>query len=149
MRIETHPDYQLGKNWMKKIDAKKKKGGRPENFFQAFEHFRSAAYSGHGPSQVMISRMYMYGEGVPCSILHAYAWANVACAIGNLKEKDTLNGNGTEDREFMKQADEIRSKIRNELATYEPQSTFGANVTAAFSKAHELSIEIWDRIRTN
>lgn len=56
----------------------------PKDIAKAAELYLQAAKNGHPISQYNIAEMYAAGEGVPQDLVHAYFWANLAAASGDM-----------------------------------------------------------------
>ena len=128
---EANREYKEGLAFMKKEE------GWPQDYLQAFRSFLDAAYRGHRPSQVAISEMYMNGQGVPVSMMHAYAWAAVAATAHNQKEmkartNEELTG-------IIPQAHKLHQKIRESFSN---KTAHGASLT----EGTKLAMKIHQRI---
>lgn len=86
-------DDELGYHWLK-ISAE---NGYAKAQFEMGEHrlqkkdfktaahwYKKAASKGEKNAQYQIGMMYLRGQGVPQSYIHAYAWINIASANGSL-----------------------------------------------------------------
>ena len=136
MTETANAEYQAGLAFLHGQD------GNPEDFLQAAQKFTLAAYANHRPSQVAIAEMYLFGRGVPKSLVHAHAWIIVALTCRNRREEKDLKKK--KPNPIIKQATKIQQDIYA-IARYGTAYGFGHG-GSCYAEGDKLAMEIYREI---
>lgn len=88
---------------------------RQQQHYPAACHFFKAASLGHGKAQMFLGVLYVHGDGVPASLLHAYSWLTLAMSQ-NIKTAHSA----------LEQLEKILTEEQKSRATEHAANTFEA-----------------------
>jgi len=104
MGLGTPRNYDLGVSWLGKAAANGNPSaqndlgtlydqgrGIPRDSTRAAKLFRDAATRGHAAAQLNLARLYEQGRGVDRDLEQAFAWANCASELGELRSQRVID----------------------------------------------------------
>ena len=144
MTEETNPEYEAGKAFLEEGSE------GSEDYFKAAKKFLKGAYQNHRPSQTAIALMYVKGKGVPRSLMHAWAWASIACSYRNEEEAGELE-KAEQSRDPAADSDSPITQAYQALRTIQKISGHGTaygfgHGGSSYTEGSRLAMEIYQKI---